>query len=174
MSKRTLLAILSTLYVMGADYNLYDNSLYLMGGFTFNSAKTYLENSSNIGIRLNQNALSHNFIGFDAYQISFDYTNENRYINGPTTSIFRASGNLLWYFSSSCSLTPFILAGGGFEYHSTSIKDSSSSLFLNGGGGFEYQIRSDLSFVTEAKVIYKGDNKNSLLTNIGIKYSFGN
>jgi len=110
-----------------------------------------------------------------AYQFAFDYSSDTDYDNGAgETSITRLGGNLLWYFDNPNEMTPFVMLGAGVQiFGNNGYSDNDSGLFGSIGGGVEYQIQGDVSLVAEGKWLYAGDGDGYFLTNIGIKYSFG-
>ncbi len=176
MKKSLLIIYIVTIgLVYGADHSLYKHSLEMVGGYGFNSVDTNLNDDWNWGFRYQYNIENDGGFAIDSYQFAFDHTPSTLYnFNGLETSITRFGGNLMWYMDNESDFTLFGLVGAGVQFFSTEAGGNEDGLFGTLGGGGEYQLRGDLAIVAEGKWLYAGGSDSHLLTNIGIKYSFGN
>ncbi len=179
--KKLLLAILASISLFAADHNLYNSSLFLVGGYAINSSETNLDNDPSWGFRYNYNrATVEGNIDIDAIQFAFDYSGDTIFQN-PTvgivdgeTSVFRIGANALWYIENDSDFTPFVLLGVGFQgFGENEAEDTNNAIFGTVGAGAEYQLRGDFSVVAEGKALFAGDDSTYFTTNVGFKYSFG-
>jgi len=82
--KKFLLASLASISLFGADHNLYNSSLSLVGGYAVNSSETDLGDKFTWGMRYNYNrATVEGGIDIDAIQFTFDYIDETNFQNIP-------------------------------------------------------------------------------------------
>lgn len=179
--KKTLLAILASASLFAADHNLYNHSLFLVGGYAVNSSQSNLDNATSWGLRYNYNRSTiEGSIDIDAIQFAFDYSGDTTYQNPSEgivdgeTSIFRLGANALWYIENDSDFTPFVLLGIGVQgFGEDEAEDTNNIFFGTVGAGVEYQLRGDFSVVAEAKSMFAGDDSTYFMTNVGFKYSFG-
>jgi len=175
--KKVLLSSLVALTVLSAaNHDMYPNAISATFGRSMTGDSNNLESATIHGLRYDQNIYNAtNGFSIDAYQVSMDFGSNIGYKDSDeTTSFLRLGGNLLWYVDTQSNMTPFILLGAGFSYY-TNPQDpySSLSLYSNAGGGVEFQIRNDIAIVGEAKYMYEGPDRESVNTNVGLKFSFG-
>ena len=172
--------LLSTLVIVSAlsaaSHDMYPNAVTATFGRNMTTSSNNLESTTIHGLRYDQNIYNAtNGFSIDAYQVALDFGSNIGYKDSTeTTGFMRLGGNLLWYVDTQSNMTPFVLLGAGFSYY-TNPKDpySALSLYTNAGGGVEFQIRNDIALVGEAKYIYEGPKRESVNTNIGLKFSFG-
>jgi hypothetical protein len=168
-----VLLFFSTLF--GADHDLYNKSLSFTGHYSFNDYDMDIKDSWGWGVKLNSNKSTNDIWEVGAYQLSFDYTSEANYISTPEakSDIYRFGGNLLWYFDNDSQFTPYALAGIGLEIFGNKENNLDNGLFGTLGGGLEYQLRGDFALMAEGKWFYGGEEEKSMVTSVGVKYSFG-
>jgi len=179
--KKLFLAILLIFSLYGADHNLYNNSISLVGGYTVNSSESRLDNEGMLGLRFHYNrATVEGSIDIDALELAFDYVADTVYQNPSLgiidgkTDIYRIGVNALWYMENDSDFTPFLSLGLGAQFFEESAaEDSNNALFGAVGAGVEYQLRGDFSVVAEGKGMFAGDDASYFSTTVGIKYSFG-
>ena len=110
-------------------------------------------------------------------QIGYQRTDDVKYLwHYPnTTDIQRFYLNALYEPVNYGDLTPYLLAGGGYEKLSNEIGNQKSQAFINAGVGVKYAVTPVFDLVAEAKYIKKMDSMDDdILTNVGIGYKFGN
>jgi len=162
--------------ILAADPTLFPNSITVMGGYTISSSESRLNNNHTYSFRYTQNDLGIDNFGLSAMQIALDYTPDITYkdANESTTSI-KFGANFLWYLNSDYEFTPYLLGGIGIEHLSNPVGGFNAlDFYANGGAGLEYQLRSDISFVGEAKYSYSDEKRKGTTLSAGLKFSFGN
>jgi len=158
-----------------ADPSLYPSSVSFLGGYTVSSEDSRLNNNHSYSFRFTQNDFGIDNFGLGAFQLALDYTPDISYkdSNEITTSI-KFGPNLIWYLDSTSEITPYLLVGGGVEHLSNPTGGFNTlDFYANGGAGFEYQLRSDISFVGEAKYSYSDEKRKGTTMSAGLKFSFG-
>ncbi len=170
--KKIALALCAIWSLQAADHDLYRNSIEATGSYVFNDNKMHLEDQWGWGLRYQYNITPSNFWVPGAVQLAFDHAFQGDYFGGGSTSVNDWGVNALWYADNASDLTPYALAGVGVQFFSDEKEGNRDGLFLALGAGVEYQIRGDFSLLGEAKWLYGGD-ESSVVTSIGVKYSFG-
>jgi opacity protein-like surface antigen len=161
--------------ISAADPSLFPSAVTMMGGYTIAAEESRLNNNRSYSFRFTQNDFGVDNFGLGAFQLALDYTPDASYKdnNSKTTSI-KFGPNLLWYLSNSSELTPYLLMGLGVEHLSNPTGGFNTlDFYANGGAGFEYQLRSDISFVGEAKYSYSDQKRKGTTMGCGLKFSFG-
>ncbi len=172
MKKRILLALCAIIGLNAAEPDLYTNSVEAVGSYSFNDDNMYLKDGMGWGLRYNYNLPTDEFWGLGAIQGAFDYQFDQDYLGGGSSAVYRLGLNALWYMTNESEITPFALVGVGAQFFSENLHGTEDGLFASIGGGVELQLRGDFSLVGEGKYLYSGD-ESSLVTSVGIKYSFG-
>ena len=109
-------------------------------------------------------------------QIGYQRTDDAKYLwyYPNTTDIQRFYINALYEPAKYGNLTPYLLAGGGYEKLSNEIGNQKSQAFFNAGVGVKYAITPVFDVVAEAKYIKKADTMDDdILTSLGVGYKFG-
>jgi hypothetical protein len=170
--KKIVLALCAVWSLQAADHDLYQHSLELVGGYSFNSDDMVLKDGWGWGMRYNYNFSPDSALVPGALQFAFDYQFDQDYVGGGSSSLYRWGVNALWYADNPSAMTPFGLVGIGAQFFSDEGHGTNDGIFGAIGGGVEYQLRGDFSLVGEGKYLYGGD-ESGFLTSFGFKYSFG-
>jgi len=173
--KRVFAIALLAVSLEAADHSLYNHSVEIVGGYGFDSSATHLDDDWSFGFRYNYNMETYSMWEPGAFQFAFDYMWSDSYNNvALDTSVTRFGTNILWYADNDSDITPFLMVGGGLQFFSEERNGNEDGAFGTLGGGVEYQLRGDFSVMAEGKWMYAGSGHEHLLTNFGMKYSFGN
>jgi len=161
--------------INAADPSLFPSSVTLMGGYTISSKESRLNNNHSYSFRFTQNDFGIDNFGLGAFQLALDYTPDITYKdNAEKTTSIKFGPNLLWYVSGSSELTPYLLMGLGIEHLSNPTGGFNTlDFYANAGAGIEYQLRSDISFIGEAKYSYSDQKRKGTTMSCGLKFSFG-
>jgi len=167
MKRLFIIGLFSTYIIAG------DMAITPVLGMTNNSDDTKLDNDTNYGLRLdfNRGDYSDDF-SINRLQLTLDYS-EGSYKGFGEANVLRMGANAIWDFAKYSQVSPFLLAGVGYQaFEFGKIADNSDGLFASFGGGLDINLDSKLDLVLEAKDLVDENNNNYLLGNIGIKYNF--
>jgi len=96
------------------------------------------------------------------------------------TSITRVLLNGVYSFDAFDAVTPFVKAGGGYEFVGNEVENyNESGLVVDAGAGIKFPITKAWALKAEAIYLAKIDNKrntladNNLIGLVGLTYSFG-
>jgi len=81
--------------------------------------------------------------------------------DGGRTDLERGSFNLLYDFTPKYKVSPYLLAGLGYEKLHRTYLDIKSQSFYHTGAGLKFNIKDNLEFVTEVRYLRKKDTKDS-------------
>ena len=102
-------------------------------------------------------------------QSSVDYTSYNQ-----STNINRFSFNALKHYKYSDVLTPYALAGIGYEHITNHVSYTDNSPFFDLGLGLKYKLPNEISLMTDIRHIVRvEDFDNHTVFNIGLQIPFG-
>ena len=105
-------------------------------------------------------------------RFDLDYTHISDFYDKSVNSLFKFSVNGIYEFENRTILTPYALAGIGYEHVASEIEDVfESHPFFQGGLGVSYRLRYGYSFNFEGKMvqILGGKNEdNEVIMNFGI------
>ena len=166
--KRLLLIGLLSIYALASDM-----AITPVIGMTNNSDDTKLDNDLTYGLRLdfNRGNYSDDF-SINRLQLTIDYS-EGSYKGFGEANVLRMGANAIWDFAKYSQVSPFILAGVGYQaFEFGKIADNSDGIYASFGGGLEVELDNKLNLVIEGKDLIDENNNNYLLGNIGIKYNF--
>lgn len=155
-------------------YGIADNSSVsftpVVGG-TYNSDETNLDNDYTYGLRVDFGRGDNlNDFLIHRLQLALDYSDEHDYNGFGGTSILRVGANALWDLSPNSDISPFILAGVGYQaFDDGVIAENESGIYASIGAGFEFRIDEDINFVVEGKDIISGSKTNYFLGNVGVR-----
>jgi opacity protein-like surface antigen len=142
-------------------------------GLTNNSDDTKLDNDTTYGLRVDFNRGNYpDDFSINRLQLTLDYS-EGAYKGFGEANVLRMGANAVWDFAIYSQVSPFILAGIGYQvFEFGKIATNTDGLYASFGGGLEVKLDDRLNFVLEGKDLLDENNNNYLLGNIGIKYNF--
>jgi len=112
------------------------------------------------------------------YMSGVDY--DQNVAPGADTSITRLLLNGVYSFDGLDTITPFVKAGGGYEFVGNAVENYNESGFVvDAGAGVKFPISDAWALKAEAIYLAKIDNKhnttadNNLIGLVGLTYSFG-
>ncbi len=140
-------------------------------GGTYNSDDTNLDNDYTYGLRVDFSR-GNNIDDFLIHrlQLALDYSDEHDYNGFGSTSILRVGANALWDLDSNSAISPFILAGVGYQaFDDGVIAENESGIYASFGAGLEFEINKNMNFIVEGKDIISSSNTNYFLGNVGVR-----
>jgi len=161
--------------LLATDYS-YEISPMIGGVIAEGNAN--IDNQAAIGLRFQMN--DWNFLGF-VPEVSYDFSPNTDYSDSGDTTINRLALNALYEFKDvSETLTPYLLAGIGYEHSSNEnhgfldSQNYASSMYGNYGGGIKWKIMDDIAFRAEVKGLLRADDGvDELYYGIGLSIPFG-
>lgn len=167
MKKLLLAALLSTLAFAQSE----SLSVSAVAGGTVSSDDTNLDNDYTYGMRVDFNrdvddiALMANRV-----QLALDYS-EGKYEGFGEANILRMGANAVWDFNKNGDVSPFILAGFGYQaFEHGVIDENEDGLFAAVGAGIEVKLGETLNLVLEGKDMISTNQNNYYLGNVGLRY----
>jgi len=101
-------------------------------------------------------------------------SDSNLMADGGRTDLERGSVNLLYDFTPERKLSPYVLAGLGYEKLHRTYLDTKSQPFYHAGAGVKVDISDNLEFVTELRYLKKSDTKDDeVIATCGFGVKFG-
>jgi len=166
--KRLFIMGLFSAYIVAGDM-----AITPVLGMTNNSDDTKLDNDTTYGLRLDFNRGNYDDdFSINRLQLTLDYS-EGSYKGFGEANVLRMGANAIWDFAKYSQVSPFLLAGVGYQaFEFGKIADNNDGLYASFGGGLDINLDSKLDLVLEAKDLVDENNNNYLLGNIGIKYNF--
>jgi hypothetical protein len=103
---------------------------------------------------------------------SSDYVSSSS--QSSSTQLDRFYLNGLYEFCGDSKLTPYLLAGLGYENVRHEAHNLESGGFFDAGAGLKYQLNEDLNLITEARALKRFDNDDvDIIAGIGLGMMFG-
>lgn len=161
-------ALLISLNSLAADY---EYEIVPKIGQNFFDDDSGLDDETSYGVDLNYYLNSQTGL-----QIGYERISKSKYrwYYPNETDIDRFYLNAVYEPTQYNSLTPYFLAGGGYEKLSKEIGNQKSQGFLDAGLGVKYSLNPVFDLIAEAKYIKKLDTMDSdVVTNLGMGYKFG-
>jgi opacity protein-like surface antigen len=97
--------------------------------------------------------------------------------HGAETDLERGMINLQYDVPSRGKITPFVMAGMGYEklHRDEPSTNVDSQAFLNAGAGLKYAVNNRVDVIAEGRVIHKVEDKdNDAIASVGVGFKFGN
>ena len=109
-------------------------------------------------------------------QLGVEASRNNQMGDGGETDLERGMLNLQYDLPSKGKVTPFVLAGMGYEkLHREAPLNVDSQAFVNAGAGLRYSVNNRVDLVAEARAIRKvEDDDDDIIGSIGVGYKYGN
>jgi len=167
MKRLLLIALLSSLGMAQSE----SVSVTPVVGATVSSDETNLDNDYNYGLRIDFNRdVSDLSIAINRVQLAFDYS-EGAYEGFGEANVLRMGANALWDFNKNGKVSPFILAGFGYQaFENGVIDENEDGLFATIGAGLEVEFDPSISLVLEGKDMIATNQNNYFVGNVGIRY----
>ncbi len=147
LKKLSILVLMSIANLYGADVASFKYGLTSLG-----SDSSFDQNSFNLGLKLdNSQAIAPRV---ELTYVSIDKKSES--VDG----LLQLSIDGVYDYISNYELTPYLFAGGGYEYVFGSRKHFDSQFFVDGGVGAYYPIAKDLNILGEFRGIYLLNSDN--------------
>lgn len=108
-------------------------------------------------------------------QLGGEASKNNRMSDGGETDLERGMVNVQYDIPARGRVTPFVMAGGGYEkLHRTTPDNVDSQAFYNAGAGLRYSINKKIDVVAEARAIHKVEDKDDdIIGSIGVGFKYG-
>jgi opacity protein-like surface antigen len=116
-------------------------------------------------------------LGFEASKGNKMGTGTPTADHGAETDLERGMLNLQYDVPSRGKITPFVMAGAGYEklHRDEPSTNVDSQAFLNAGAGLKYAVNDRVDIVAEGRVIHKVEDKdNDAIASVGVGFKFGN
>ncbi len=109
-------------------------------------------------------------------QLGVEASKNNKMGDGGETDLERGMLNLQYDVPTKGRVTPFVMAGAGYEkLHRSAPQNVDSQAFLNAGAGLRYSVNDRVDLVAEARAISKvEDGDKDIIGSIGVGYKYGN
>lgn len=109
-------------------------------------------------------------------QLGVEASKNNKMGDGGETDLERGMLSLQYDIPSKGRVTPFVLAGVGYEkLHRSAPGNVDSQAFYNTGAGLRYSVNNRVDLVAEVREIHKvEDQDDDLIGSIGVGYKYGN
>ena len=132
-----------------------------------------LEKDSIFGFRVGMP--SGGIYGTDTFEFAYDRQNDVGYNNSnESTNINRLSLNALKHYKHFGDITPYGLAGIGYEHIVNDKSYTDNSPFINLGVGVKYKLQNNISLMTDLRHIVRIDEfDNHTVWNIGLVIPIG-
>jgi len=108
-------------------------------------------------------------------QLGVEASKNNKMGDGGETDLERGMLNLQYDVPTNGKVTPFVMAGMGYEkLHRTAPLNVDSQAFYNAGAGLRYSVNDRVDLVAEARAIRKvEDTDKDIIGSIGVGYKYG-
>jgi len=167
MKRLLLIAAFSTLLMAQSE----KVSITPVVGGSVNSDDTNLDNDYSYGLRIDFNRdVSDNDLIANRLQLAVDYS-EGAYKGFGEANVLRMGANALWDFDKNGKVSPFILAGIGYQaFEHGVIDENEDGIYAAFGAGIEVKLDDSVNLVLEGKDMISTNQNNYFLGNIGIRY----
>ncbi|MBN2825329.1 MAG: outer membrane beta-barrel protein [Campylobacterales bacterium] len=167
MKRLLLIALLSSLSMAQTE----SVSITPVVGGTLNSDDTNLDNDYTYGLRLDFNRdVANSDLSANRVQLALDYS-EGAYKGFGEANVLRMGANALWDFNKNAKVSPFIMAGFGYQaFEHGVINENEDGAFAAIGAGLEVKLDNSVNLVLEGKDIISTNQNNYFLGNVGIRY----
>ena len=167
MKRLFLIALFST-FALAQTESL---SITPVVGGTINSDETNLDNDYSYGLRIDFNRdFNANDLSANRFQLAVDYS-EGAYKGFGEANVLRMGANALWDFDKNAKISPFLMAGFGYQaFEHGVIQENEDGLYATIGGGVELQIDEQFNLVLEGKDLISTTQNNYFLGSVGIRY----
>ena len=168
--KRLTLLVCTTISMFASHSTPYDLGVYVGLDSIVNDPSIKMKNQT-FGINLQMNE----------YQIKprfdFEYVNIIKDKKALPDSLLKTSANAVLEFSTAYQeLTPYLIAGFGYESVTNEIEGFRSHPFMHGGGGLGFKVNDDTTIKAEFKAlkILGGERENNEFSGtLGAAFAFG-
>ncbi len=167
MKKLLAIALLSSLALAQTE----SLSVTPVVGGTINSDTTNLDNDYTYGVRLdfNRDTLEEGLM-VNRVQLALDYS-EGLYKGFGEANVLRMGANALWDFNKNSTVSPFLMAGFGYQaFEYGVINENEDGAFAAIGAGLEVKLDDSINLVLEGKDLISTNQNNYFLGNVGIRY----
>ena len=116
-------------------------------------------------------------LGFEASKGNKMGTGSPTADHGAETDLERGMLNIQYDIPSRGKITPFVMAGAGYErlHRDEPSTNVDSQAFLNVGAGLKYCVNERVDIVAEGRAIHKvEDQDNDAIASVGVGFKFGN
>lgn len=167
MKRLLILAAIST-FAMAQSESV---SITPVVGGSVNSDETNLDNDYNYGLRVDFNRdVDNSDLLANRVQLALDYS-EGAYKGFGEANVLRMGANALWDFDKNGKVSPFLLAGIGYQaFEHGVINENEDGLFAAIGAGLEVKLDDSVNLVLEGKDMISTNQNNYFLGNVGIRY----
>jgi opacity protein-like surface antigen len=167
MKKLLVLALLSSLLSAQSE----SVSITPVIGGTINSNDTNLDNDYTYGLRVDFNRdVANDDLLANRVQLALDYS-EGAYKGFGEANVLRMGANALWDFDKNGKVSPFLLAGIGYQaFEHGVINENEDGIYAAIGAGLEVKLDDSINLVLEGKDMISTNQNNYFLGNIGIRY----
>jgi len=167
MKKLLFVALLSTFAFAQSE----SVSVSAVVGGTANSDDTNLDNDYTYGMRIDFNRdVNDVALIANRVQLALDYS-EGKYEGFDEANILRMGANALWDFNKEGDVSPFLLAGVGYQaFEHGVINENEDGIFAAVGAGVEVKLGETLNLILEGKDMISTNQNNYFLGNVGLRY----
>ncbi len=109
-------------------------------------------------------------------QLGVEASKNNKMGDGGETDLERGMLNLQYDVPSKGKVTPFVMAGAGYEklHREYTAGNVDSQAFLNAGAGLRYSVNNRVDLVAEARAIRKiEDGDKDIIGSLGVGFKYG-
>jgi len=167
MKKLLLLALFSSISMAQTE----SVSVTPVIGGTVNSDETNLDKDYTYGLRVDFNRdVTDEELLANRVQLALDYS-DGVYKGYGEANVARMGANALWDFNKNAEVSPFLMAGFGYQAFEHGVIDQNEDgIFVALGAGLEMKLDESLNLVLEGKDIVSTNQNNYFLGNVGIRY----
>ncbi len=109
-----------------------------------------------------------------AVDMRLEASEDNEMADGGKTDLERGSVNALYEFTPQNKVSPYVLAGAGYEKLHRTFLNYKSQPFYQAGAGLKISLSKNLEFITEMRYLRKKDTKdNEVIATCGFGVKLG-